>query len=162
MPTDITALPAPRVAVVLGGKNAVYKYTEADDDRLLRSLASVAQLGASFLITTSRRTHHRLLAAALSATSASPRIIWDGHGPNPYPHFLAAADILIVTADSVNMTGEACATGRPVYVFTPTGGSPKFARFHAALNAHGATPTVCPRTCRISRPGLISHSILPT
>jgi mitochondrial fission protein ELM1 len=46
---------------------------------------------------------------------------------------------LIVTADSVNMCGEACATGRPVYVFTPSGGSPKFSRFHEALSAQGAT-----------------------
>ena len=44
-----------------------------------------------------------------------------------------------MTADSVNMTGEACATGRPVYVFEPAGGSAKFGRFHAALQAHGAT-----------------------
>jgi mitochondrial fission protein ELM1 len=37
------------------------------------------------------------------------------------------------------MTGEACATGRPVLVFTPSGGSAKFGRFHAALQARGAT-----------------------
>jgi hypothetical protein len=37
------------------------------------------------------------------------------------------------------MCGEAAATGRPVYVFTPSGGSDKFARFHAALAGHGAT-----------------------
>ena len=49
------------------------------------------------------------------------------------------ADAFVVTADSVNMTGEAAATGRPVYVFTPSAGSDKFRRFHAALQAHGAT-----------------------
>jgi hypothetical protein len=37
------------------------------------------------------------------------------------------------------MTGEACATGKPVLVFTPSGGSAKFRRFHAALEARGAT-----------------------
>ena len=37
------------------------------------------------------------------------------------------------------MVGEACATGRPVYVFEPEGGSAKFARFHEALRRHGAT-----------------------
>jgi uncharacterized protein len=47
--------------------------------------------------------------------------------------------VFIVTGDSVNMTGEACATGRPVYVFTPSGGSAKFSRFHDALRRHGAT-----------------------
>ena len=37
------------------------------------------------------------------------------------------------------MTGEPCATGKPVYVFEPEGGSPKFTRFHEALRRHGAT-----------------------
>ncbi|MGD9867224.1 MAG: ELM1/GtrOC1 family putative glycosyltransferase, partial [Hyphomicrobiales bacterium] len=36
-------------------------------------------------------------------------------------------------------TGEACATGKPVWVFEPEGGSPKFARFHEALRRYGAT-----------------------
>jgi len=44
-----------------------------------------------------------------------------------------------VTADSVNMVGEAAATGSPVLVFTPGGGSAKFRRFHAALETRGAT-----------------------
>ena len=74
-----------------------------------------------------------------AATEGAPRILWDGTGDNPYPSFLAHADMLVVTADSVNMTGEACSTGRPVYVFSPSGGSAKFQRFHEALRAHGAT-----------------------
>ena len=36
------------------------------------------------------------------------------------------------------MTGEPCATGRPVYIFRPDGGSPKFDRFHSALIQYGA------------------------
>jgi len=47
-----------------------------------------------------------------------------------------------VTADSVNMTGEACATGQPVYVFMPEGGRAKFHAFHAALRDAGATRTL--------------------
>ena len=139
LPQWITSLPSPRVTVVLGGKNAVYRFTNADDDRLQRILKSFADLGASFLVTPSRRTHKRLIAAVETATSGRPRIIWDGTGDNPYPAMLAGADLLVVTADSVNMTGEACATGRPVYVFEPSGGSPKFRRFHEALRRHGAT-----------------------
>lgn len=137
-PADIAALPTPRVTVVLGGKNGVYKFTEDDDDRLQSSLSSLAGLGASFMITSSRRTHKRLIAAAEAATREAPRILWTGEGDNPYPGFLASADALIVTADSVNMCGEACATGRPVYIFTPSGGSAKFTRFHDALEASGA------------------------
>ena len=138
-PANIAALPQPRVAVILGGKNAVYKYTDADDDKLVAALTSLAGLGASFLITPSRRTHDRLLRKVNEATAMSPRILWNGTGANPYADFLANADMLIVTADSVNMTGEACATGKPVYVFTPSAGSKKFDRFHQALQAYGAT-----------------------
>lgn len=139
LPAEIAALPGPRVAVVLGGKNGIFKFTDADDARFAASLGSLANLGASFLITPSRRTHQRLIAAADEATRSAPRILWTGEGDNPYPFFLAAADIIIVTADSVNMCGEACATGRPVYIFTPSGGSAKFTRFHSGLAAHGAT-----------------------
>ncbi len=138
LPAEITALPSPRIAVILGGKNGVYKFTEADDDRLEASLRSLASLGASFMITPSRRSHQRLIAAADNATSNAPRILWTGEGDNPYANFLAAADALVVTADSVNMCGEACATGKPVYIFTPSGGSPKFSRFHDALSADSA------------------------
>ncbi|MEQ1646984.1 MAG: mitochondrial fission ELM1 family protein [Hyphomicrobiaceae bacterium] len=139
IPAAIAALPGPRIAVILGGKNGVYKYTDACDDRLKASLRDLAKLGASFMITPSRRTHERLLRQVREATADAPRILWDGNGENPYPHFLAHADLLVVTADSVNMCGEACATGKPVYIFTPSGGSDKFARFHNALNTHGAT-----------------------
>jgi uncharacterized protein len=138
MPADIAALPGPRIAVVLGGKNGVYKFTDACDDRLQTSLASLAKLGASFLITPSRRSHERLVRKVDEATARSPRILWSGEGANPYPDFLAHADALVVTADSVNMCGEAAATGKPVYVFQPSGGSPKFDRFHAALIDYGA------------------------
>lgn len=148
LPPEIEALPHPRVAVVLGGKNGSYKFTDADDDRLAASLASLGRLGASFMVTPSRRTHSRLLRVADAATQDRPRLLWDGTGPNPYPHFLAAADYLVVTADSVNMTGEACATGRPVFVFEPSRGSRKFRYFHQRLQGIGATrplPTVVER-----------------
>ncbi|MCB1511900.1 MAG: mitochondrial fission ELM1 family protein [Hyphomicrobiaceae bacterium] len=139
LPGDVAALPSPRIAVVLGGKNGVYKFREEDDTRLEQALRATAATGASFMITSSRRTHLRLIAAVERATRDAPRIIWTGDGENPYPAFLGAADSLVVTADSVNMCGEACATGRPVYVFSPSGGSAKFTRFHDGLRRHGAT-----------------------
>jgi uncharacterized protein len=145
MPPTIAALPGPRIAVILGGKNGIYKFTDACDDRLQASLASLAKLGASFMITPSRRTHNRLIRKVDEATAAAPRILWSGEGDNPYPDFLAHADALVVTADSVNMCGEAAATGKPVYVFQPAGGSPKFDRFHAGLVAHGAVRALPPR-----------------
>lgn len=142
VPPVIAALPPPRIAVILGGKNGVYRFTEADDDRFEASLRLFAHLGASFLVTPSRRTHKRLSAAVERATAGSPRFIWDGTGDNPHAAFVAHADQFIVTADSVNMTGEPCATGRPVWVFEPTGGSAKFRRFHESLRRYGATRTL--------------------
>ena len=140
----IDALPGPRVAVILGGRNSVYRYSGEDDARLTGALRDLSGQGVSFLITASRRTHPELLAAVDKATADAPRFLWrdEQDGANPYAHFLARADWFVVTADSVNMTGEACATGRPIYVFHPSGGSAKFTRYHDSLVAMGATPAV--------------------
>lgn len=148
LPADIAALPSPRVAVILGGTNAVYRFTEASLASLARSLADMARLGASFMITPSRRTQPELLKAVDEATRDAPRILFSG-GENPYPSFLAHADAFVVTADSVNMCGEACATGKPIYVFRPEGGSDKFDRYHAGLGKHGATRPLPARVDRI-------------
>ncbi len=139
VPKDIVALPGPRVAVVLGGPNSIYAFTGEDSARLGGALASMATLGASFLITSSRRTPAHALEAMLEATRNAPRIVWDGTGANPYESWLAHGDMFVVSADSINMTGEACASAKPVYVFEPTGGSAKFTRFHESLRRYGAT-----------------------
>ena len=136
---EIAALPSPKVAVILGGSTSDFPYSNDCHRRLAQALSAIAGLGASFLITPSRRTHPDLIAAVDTATATAPRILWSGDGPNPYPDFLAHADVLIVTADSVNMTSEAASTGRPVYSFMPAGGSPKFNRFHQSMMQSGAT-----------------------
>lgn len=139
MPAEIAALPTPRVAVLLGGPNGDFDYTDASLARLGSALASLSALGASLMITPSRRTPANVTQAVDAATRGLTRWFWDGTGENPYGAFLAHADAFIVPADSVNMCGEPCVTGKPVYVFEPEGGSPKFARFHEALAARGAT-----------------------
>src|SRR6185437_7433416 len=63
--------------------------------------------------------------------------IWDGSGENPYFAFLAAADIILVTEDSVNLATDAATTGKPVHVLAMAGGGRKFERFHADLAARG-------------------------
>ena len=139
MPEDIARLPRPLMGVMLGGSNGDYTYTPAALDRLAGILKTLAQRGVGLMITPSRRTEPEIIARARKATEGMPRIFWDMTGDNPYPSFLAHADVFLAPADSVNMTGEPCSTGRPVYVFYPDGGSPKFKRFHEALERHGAT-----------------------
>lgn len=138
VPPAIAALPTPRVAVILGGSTSDYPYSDACHRRLADALRAVAAQGVSFMVTPSRRTHKDLIAAADAATASNQRLFWNGESANPYADYLAHADALIVTADSVNMTSECAATGRPVYVFMPAGGSPKFNRFHAAMRQSGA------------------------
>lgn len=138
-PDRIAALPQPRVAVLLGGPNGDYRYTPAAIERLTDALKSLADTGAGLMITPSRRTPPDVLEFVTRHVTGPASFLWTGDGDNPYPAFLAHADAFVVPADSVNMTGEACATGKPVYVFEPDGGSAKFARFHAALARHGAT-----------------------
>jgi mitochondrial fission protein ELM1 len=139
VPAAIAALPRPRLTCLIGGPGAGYKYDAAVIADLASALASVSASAGSLMITPSRRTPPELLRAIDEATRASPRILWNGDGENPYPHFLALADAFIVSADSVNMIGEACATGRPVHIFEAPGGRAKFKRFHQALQEYGAT-----------------------
>ena len=139
MPSDIAALPQPRLAVLLGGPNGVYKYTPEAVAHLASALQSLSGLGVGLMITPSRRTPEAVTSYLREVVGGRPHLFWDGTGENPYPAFLAHAEAFIAPADSINMTGEPCATGRPVYVFEPAGGGPKFARFHEALRRHGAT-----------------------
>jgi mitochondrial fission protein ELM1 len=139
IPPPIAALPRPRVTCLIGGPNGDYRYSEADEMRLTESLKALADQGLGLMITSSRRTPERLVARIKETTNRPAALLWDGSGQNPYPDFLAHADLFLITADSVSMVCEAAATGRPIYVFSPSGGSAKFNRFHAAIAAYGAT-----------------------
>jgi len=149
LPPPIAALPRPRVALALGGPNGDYHYTGAAIAHLASALQSLAGLGAGLMITPSRRTPAAVVTRIREALTGLTYWLWDGEGDNPYAHFLAHADFFIAPADSINMTGEPCATGRPVFVFDPGGGSPKFARFHQALAQYGATRPLPPRFERL-------------
>ena len=138
-PEAFSAAPRPWVAVLIGGDGSSYRFAPEDMARFARALRALAERGAGLLMTPSRRTPPALLAAIDEATRDVPRFLWDGTGDNPYPAMLAHADRFVVTADSVNMSGEPAVTGRPIEVFMPSGGSAKFQRYHEALAKHGAT-----------------------
>jgi mitochondrial fission protein ELM1 len=139
LPPEIANLPRPRFSVLIGGPNAAYRYEPDDVERLKASITSLVASGAGVMVTISRRTPTELTEALSAAAAHKNCLFWNGQGKNLYPEFLAHADAFIVTADSVSMTCEAASTGRPIYVFTPSGVGGKFARFHAALRKHGAT-----------------------
>ena len=133
-------LPHPRVAVLLGGNNRYYRLTAELAAELARRLADLAHTrGASFAITPSRRTDPDVVAALRTGLAGLPATLWDGAGDNPYFGYLALADVILVTADSVSMVSEACSTGKPVYVIELASGGAKFRAFHAGLQAAGCT-----------------------
>lgn len=135
----IAALPVPRIAVLVGGPNDRYQYPSHVIARLMDCVQSLVALGAGLMITTSRRTPPELVTALRASIEGTSAILWTGEGPNPYPQFVANADVFLVTADSINMAGEAATTGKPIYIFEPQGGAEKFTAFHAALRAKGIT-----------------------
>jgi len=135
---QIAHLPSPRIAVLIGGTNAVYQLTPREMAPLVIQLAGLAKTtGGSLLVTPSRRTGEANLALLQSGLTDVPSFVWNGEGANPYYGMLGLADYVLVTCDSVNMVSEACTTGKPVYVIDLPGGSDKFRRFHQSMRDDG-------------------------
>jgi len=132
-------LPRPRIAVVIGGDNGVYRLTPQITTAIADQLATLIEGGAGLMITTSRRTGAEAEAILRTKLSGPNVEIWSGAGENPYFGYLGLADHILVTADSVSMITEASASGKPVQVLPLEGGSKKFERFHEAMRAAGIT-----------------------
>ncbi len=136
----VAHLPRPRVAVLIGGASRHHRLTEADAADLGDRLAAFAvDAGVGLMATPSRRTGRAGAAALRRRLDGVAAVMWDGEGDNPYFSYLALADAIIVTNDSVAMVSEACTTGKPVYVVDLPGGSPKFDQFHESLRQAGLT-----------------------
>lgn len=133
-------LPHPRIAVIVGGTNAVYRMTPAIAADLGDKLAGLAEsAGAGLMVTASRRTGEEAEDILRRRLEGRPVAFWNNRGDNPYFAYLGLADAIVVTCDSVSMTSEAASTGKPVYVAMLDGGSPKFDAFHRALMDDGIT-----------------------
>ncbi|MFT6772923.1 MAG: mitochondrial fission protein ELM1 [Paracoccaceae bacterium] len=122
---------APCVAVLIGGPSGPAPFGETQIAALLAAIARFVAAGFAPLLIPSRRTPAKAIAALTAAHPTAP--IHLGEGPNPYPGVLGAADVVLVTADSVNMCSEAASTGKPLFVLPIPGLAPKMARFQAEL-----------------------------
>jgi hypothetical protein len=133
-------LPHPRVALIVGGKSNAHDLPAARARAMAEQVAAtVRAAGGALLVSFTRRTPQAAREAMTQALNGLPGWIWDGTGENPYFAFLAAADAILVTADSVNLAIDAATTGKPVHVLPMTGGGRKFDLFHADLRKLGAT-----------------------
>ncbi len=131
----LSHLPSPRIALLIGGSTR-RRYFSPDMARQLcvQASAIAADLKGSLMVTTSRRTGDAINAIEASLSGAFLLHRWDDEAENPYVGYLATADAIIVTGESVSMCSEAVSTGKPVYIFAPPALiTPKHARLHKAL-----------------------------
>ena len=114
----LAALPSPRVALLVGGP---VKAAEGQglDPALVGGLAQAARgFGGSVLASSSRRTGAAATLALAAGLQGAPHRLfaWGDTSANPLTGFLAWADAVVVTGDSVSMLSEALATTAPVFV----------------------------------------------
>ena len=138
----LTTLKGPRVCVLIGGASKTHSFTPARAHRMVAEIRSaVDSVRGSLLMSVSRRTPEiarRILVSGLSDVRGQ---IYEGTGENPYFAYLAEADYILVTEDSVNMAVEAATTGKPIYILKMNAkrASKRFSDFHQSLVDYGAT-----------------------
>lgn len=136
----IRPLPGPRVFVAVGGSTRRQQVDPALADRFVGHLERLIDSGCGLMLTASRRTPEPLADALKALADAEPAaLLWDGTGENPYFGFLGAADAIVVTSDSVNMTSEACSSGKGVYVADLLDPWGRIGTFQKTLRERGLT-----------------------
>jgi mitochondrial fission protein ELM1 len=134
-------LPRPLVALMIGGSTRRREFGPEMAAEVAGLAAKMARdRGGSLLVSTSRRVEESedpgTMPALLNALGDVPNYLyrWGDPRGNPYMGYLAHADTVIVTGDSVSMSTEACARTGPVYLYAPSPLiTPKHKRFHDFL-----------------------------
>jgi len=113
---------SPRIGLLVGGHAPSYRLSPERARRLGQEIRRMAEsVGGSIFVTTSRRTPPKAvqaLAEELGPVAHFHR--WSHERPseaNPYLGYLAMADAFVVTGDSASMLADACATGKPVFIY---------------------------------------------
>ena len=115
-------LPRPCTAVLIGGDSGPFVFTGEKGQRLGQLVNSMAlHGGGSLLVTDSARTPGCAFEAFQRELSVPAYIHhWTEAGDaNPYLAYLALADQLVVTGESMSMLTEASFTCKPLYIFDP-------------------------------------------
>ncbi len=137
-------LPAPAggealIAVLIGGDGAGYAFKDEDWRAFAAGLATLARReGARLLLTTSRRTGaaaETLLRENLPAERLADAVWWSQAPRKVMRNFLAAAQAIVVTEDSLSMVAESLYSGRPVLSVAPAVAQPN-ANDGAALRGY--------------------------
>ena len=150
-------LPGPRVALLVGGPVRGTDMQPAMAHSLGKQVAKLAVAsGGTVLATTSRRTGREATEALSAGLSPALHLIyrWGEPGENPYHGFLASADAIVITADSISMISEACASTAAVYIAAPELAGPRHHRFAQTLFQAGHARPLGQSIARWPRPPL--------
>ncbi|MBU2495108.1 MAG: ELM1/GtrOC1 family putative glycosyltransferase [Candidatus Omnitrophota bacterium] len=107
-----------RIAVLIGGDDKNYRISEEWAEELSQRLAEISEkLPARIYLTTSRRTNLKVENIFRKFLGGEPErfnivLYWQSFA-NPVAEFLAAADLIITTEDSINMVSESASSGKP-------------------------------------------------
>ena len=113
-------MPKPRWAVMLGGSSGPFVFNPEKAIRLADWLnQSIQKTGGSVLVTNSPRTSSFSYQAFLNTLRVPclPYHWTAGDPDNPYRGYLACADNLVITGESMSMLAEATATDTPIYIY---------------------------------------------
>ena len=118
---EFAHLPKPLTTVIVGGSYKGHNFSEENALNFAQQIRWYKEaVGGSILITDSRRTGTAAQNIIMRELEGIPTYgyLWGkDEGQNPYMGFLACADDIIVTGDSVSMCCEACGTGKKVQIF---------------------------------------------
>lgn len=155
-------LPRPLTAVIIGGAIKKRPFSIQNAENLALAVKSLKEKeGGGLLITTSRRTGADAEQKIMSVLDSFPHYayLWGSTDENPYLGFLACADNIVVTGDSVSMCSEATATGKTLRIFTGQNWlTPKHLRFVQSLYNHRFASDLCSNTLAASEPNLILNT----
>lgn len=141
----LAAIPTPRIAVLVGGATKRGGLKPAEVENLLGEVLKIAKkANAGLLVTASRRTGPEATDTIrkMLEKSGLAHFFWapgdpQGGRDNPYLAYLALADAVVVTSDSVSMVSEAATAGKPVYVWKLGKVAKKFRALFEGLEKQG-------------------------
>lgn len=126
-----------KIAILIGGKSKAHHFTDESIKKLCDQLKALSN-NYNLMITASRRTGEEYISYLKNELSANQSVyFYDGNGENPYFAFLARADYILCTEDSVSMISEALTSGKPTYIIKMLGGGKRIDKFHADIINNG-------------------------
>jgi len=123
-------------SLLIGGDGSGYRYREQDWRNLVQALDALARTnGIRWLISTAPRSGP-LVEQALRSVQGKAWLadlaLYTDAADSQIPLYLAAAEKIFVTEDSMTMLGEAVSSGKPVFSLRPGMADPN-SRYYAAL-----------------------------